>query len=206
GPAPLVVFVLGHSVACDYAPGLRAALAPCGAAVARKNEGGRYMDNGLKGANGGSSRDVLAWLRHALALPRGAPPACAAAWPRRGLPARVDLLLLNCGLWDVRRPRGEEGLHVPPEDRVRGQRGRDPGAGAREAAQPSGRLAWVASTPVDDDLHNAVSKTFRRLDEDPTWPSTTRPRCGCARRGPFRCWTSTPSRGGCGPRAGSMPR
>jgi hypothetical protein len=94
-------------------------------------------------ANGGDSSMVLAYLRHRLA---GLSP---------------DLLLLNCGLHDLRTDPQDATKQVPSE-RYR--------ANLCEIAQLMSRhdvrAFWVRTTPVDDERHNSQSVGFHRFSRD----------------------------------------
>jgi len=94
-------------------------------------------------ANGGDSSMVLAYVRERLA---GLSP---------------DLLLLNCGLHDLRTDPQDGAKQVPP-DRYR--------ANLHEIAQLVGRHTarafWVRTTPLDDETHNSRNVGFHRFHRD----------------------------------------
>jgi hypothetical protein len=146
-----LVFVIGDSISIHYGPHLERMLrphfaysrktgveAPCVAAGLLTPPGGGNA------ANGGDSSAVLAYVR------------CMASEPSW----RPDVLLLNCGLHDIKTDAGG-GKQVPLEQykanliQIAG------------VVRPLvGRLVWVRTTPVDQQRHNSIGRTFRRFSAD----------------------------------------
>jgi lysophospholipase L1-like esterase len=139
------LFVIGDSISIDYGPHLASHLGEA-VAYARK-EGERQARQNLDqavGSNGGDSRRVLEYL-HELA--------------QRG-DFHPDLLLINCGLHDIKRSQGGT-LQVLPDayqDHLHAivAVGRDL---CRE-------LIWIGITPVDDHMHARRKARFSRCDAD----------------------------------------
>ncbi|TVR45969.1 MAG: SGNH/GDSL hydrolase family protein [Planctomycetota bacterium] len=127
------VFVLGDSISLDYGESLRSSLAPW--ADYRRKEGGDLARLNLDvagGANGGDSGQVLEYLEVA-ADDIGQP----------------DLMLLNCGLHDIKRAQPANALQVPI-DTYATQLNKI----ITLAAQRSWPLWWLRITPLLDNIHN----------------------------------------------------
>ena len=140
------IFVLGDSISIQYGPHLEA-LVRGRLAYARKDGTEAALQNLdiPQGANGGDSRMCRAYLET-----RCADPAF-----------RPDLLLWNCGLHDIKRARDTATLQVSAGDyRANLQ------AATALLARRGIALAWIRTTPVDDDQHNARSKDFTRAHAD----------------------------------------
>ncbi|HVU35677.1 MAG TPA: glycosyl hydrolase family 28-related protein, partial [Opitutaceae bacterium] len=145
--APARVFVVGDSISLDYGPSLERRLAPRFAYDRKRDDGtGTSVDlDDPKGANGGDSRMVLDYLRRR----------------RERNPIAADILVLNCGLHDLRTDPATGAKRVPlPEyaDNLR--------AILAEAAAMALPVAWVRITPVVDAIHNARCSKFRRFSAD----------------------------------------
>lgn len=131
------VFVLGDSISMDYGPDLERFIRPW-ASYARKEDDGSEL-----GANGGDSAAVAAYL------------GSSAAW------READVVLLNCGLHDLKVDRATGEHQVPIDDyeaTLRGVVAQVLGAGPR--------LVWVSTTPVDDRRHEAAALPYRRTEAD----------------------------------------
>jgi lysophospholipase L1-like esterase len=138
------LFVVGDSISVHYGPHL-ARMVDGLLEYARKEaaEGGPSVLPYPADANGGDSGQVLAYLEEK--LDEHAP----------------DILLLNCGLHDLRTDPQTEAKQVPLgayqgnlNAIVRLVKGRDTLA------------VWVRTTPVDDERHNARQVGFRRFNHD----------------------------------------
>jgi hypothetical protein len=128
------LFVLGDSISMQYGPYLEQYLT------------GRYhyarklgTEPALKGldppqdANGGDSSQVLAYLQ--------------AMQAHSGIPA--DVLLLNCGLHDIKTDPASGAKQVPPEQYEANL------LAILDTAQETGlKVVWVRTTPVVDSVHN----------------------------------------------------
>jgi len=93
--------------------------------------------------NGGTSKNVLANLEE---------------WVLARSPAVVHL---NCGLHDIKRNDGENGLLVPASDYERNLRD----IFGRIHAMKCTKLLWASTTPVNEERHHA-QKAFDRFEAD----------------------------------------
>jgi lysophospholipase L1-like esterase len=141
------VYVVGDSISIQYGPHLRDLLQ--GAMAYSRKEGeeeARFNLDNPQGANGGDSCRVLSFLR-----------ARAAAG---GIPA--DLLLLNCGLHDIKTDPATGRKQVPLADYERNLRAI---LELRPRLVPA--MAWIRTTPADERVHNArPNMTFHRFAAD----------------------------------------
>lgn len=141
------LFVLGDSISLGYGPSLERSVQ--GRFSYSRKEGVAEAMKNLdipQGANGGDSSACLQYLR-ALADADVEP---------------VDVLLLNCGLHDARRSPDAGAYQVPIEEYNENLK-------QIVALQPRlcRRLAWVRTTPVDDEKHHTVKgKSFDRFNSD----------------------------------------
>lgn len=138
----LTLHVVGDSISQHYGPCLQQYLAPR-LAYSRK-EGMPDAPAEPNGANGGDSALVLRYLR-----------ACR----QRSL--YWDVLLLNCGLHDVRTDIVSHAKQVP-EDAYRGNLH----AIVSLARDLAGHVVWVRTTSVIDAIHNAREQKFLRFAAD----------------------------------------
>lgn len=138
------LFVLGDSISVHYGPYLAQMLQGV-LEYGRKEPVARpSLELPYPGdANGGDSSMVLAYLRERLNE------------------LSSDLLLLNCGLHDLRTGPQDEMKQVPPA-RYR--------ANLHEIAQlvrrHRVRTFWVRTTPLDDETHNSRNVGFHRFHQD----------------------------------------
>jgi polygalacturonase len=144
---PQRVFVIGDSISLDYDRAIARNLAPRFVYDRKRDDGsGTSVDlDDPKGANGGDSRMVLEYVRRR----------------RERNPIAADLLVLNCGLHDLRTDPVTHEKRVPLAEY---------GANLRaildEAAAMGLAVAWVRITPVDERLHNARCQKFHRFAAD----------------------------------------
>lgn len=134
------LYVLGDSISMDYGPHLERYLAgtmtysrKSGDAEARLN-----LDR-PQGANGGDSSMVLEFLRKSPPLP-------------------ADILLLNCGLHDIKTSPGTN-QHQVPLDQYRSNL-------KQILMVKTPTVVWVRTTPVDDATHNRPGMSFHRSRVD----------------------------------------
>lgn len=125
----------------QYGPFLRRYL---GSRVIVARKGDLEKAEGLD-PNGRDSTEVLAYLRGLIAARR----------------FRADLLLLNCGLHDIKRHRITQAYQVDPAQYRANLR-----ALAAESPLLAEKVAWVSTTPVDDRTHNALNTEFSRYNAD----------------------------------------
>lgn len=145
-PCPLKIYVLGDSISIGYGPFLKSCLNGF-MEYSRKEEEEEASLNldEPQGANGGDSSMVLAFLR--------------AKARSRGIDA--DLLLLNCGLHDIKTdPRS--GRKQVPVDRYEGNL-----RSILEAVKATGpKPIWVRTTQFDEAVHNRSGVGFYRYVAD----------------------------------------
>jgi lysophospholipase L1-like esterase len=141
-----LVHVVGDSISVGYGPWLEKFLAGSWRYSRRGGEAEARLNLDLPvGANSGDSAQVLEYLRGLL----------------KRDDFRPDLLLVNCGLHDIKcdPATGAKQVALP-----------DYGKNLREIVQlAAGRgipLAWVRTTHVCDEIHNAAMKEFFRYAKD----------------------------------------
>lgn len=140
------IFLIGDSISIHYGPYLEEYLRGT-ADYSRK--GG--MDAALKdldsalGANGGDSSNVLAYMR--------------AKASTGGFDA--DLLMVNCGLHDVKTNPLTGAKQIPEEKYSENLEGI-----VHTAASIGLPMIWISTTPCEEKVHNAISKSFFRYSHD----------------------------------------
>lgn len=140
------IYIVGDSISLQYGPYLQANLDGV-MGYARKEgeeEALLNLDNPL-GANGGDSGMVLAFL---------------AAKARAG-GINADLLLVNCGLHDIKTDPANGRKQVTIEQYEENLR-----AITQVTAQMWPRLIWVRTTPCDEAIHNHAGMAFHRFAAD----------------------------------------
>lgn len=140
------VYVIGDSISIQYGPYLEQSLR--GRAFYSRKQGDQEAQLNLdnpRGANGGDSSQVDDFLNHLITS---------------GFP-RVDLLVVNCGLHDIKR-NPTTGRYQVPIDKYEQNLERI----VSWSKELSHQMIWVRTTPVDDSIHNSVSKEFFRYHED----------------------------------------
>ena len=134
-----LLHVLGDSISMQYGPYLEKMLQ--GVMIySRKQPATSEPDS----ANGGDSSMALAYLRERIAQ---APV--------------FNLLLLNCGLHDIKHNPGAADTQVPLAaypDNLR--------AILSLAHEQAVQVVWVRTTPVADEIHNSRSTSFKRYNAD----------------------------------------
>jgi lysophospholipase L1-like esterase len=133
--------IVGDSISIHYGPYLQTMLNGIMTYSRKIAPDGSLDDSGA--ANGGDSALVLDYLR--------------ALQPDRPF----DLLLINCGLHDIKRAVTTHELQVPLDHYE---------ANLREiltrAQQLAARTIWIRTTPVIDERHNRLNTTFHRFEAD----------------------------------------
>lgn len=141
------LFVVGDSISMHYGPYLAQMVSgrfeydrKGGKEAALKDQFGATDQ-----ANGGDSSAVLAYLR----------------MRRAHRPIEADVILINCGLHDIRRGLPELAHQVPIDQYRANLR-----AIIDEVRSMGAKMVWVRSTPVDDQQHNTRSQAFHRYAGD----------------------------------------
>ena len=140
------LFVLGDSISIQYGLYLEQMLR--GICHSARKEGPEEATPNMAysaGANGGDSSMALAYLRHRYEDARFTP----------------DILLLNCGLHDVKTNPQTGQKQVSLEDYGRHLR-----QILTLVQQRSVSLIWVRTTAVDDVRHNSRVSEFHRFNRD----------------------------------------
>jgi lysophospholipase L1-like esterase len=140
------IFVLGDSISIHYGPYLKQYLN--GKMLYSRKGDIRKAEENLdvaQGANGGDSSNVCSYLE-----------SCAASG---GINA--DILLLNCGLHDIKTSPETGEKQIPIE-----QYRKNLLKCIKLASEMKLHLIWIRITPVDDDIHNSRTEAFYRYSED----------------------------------------
>lgn len=145
-PELIRVFVIGDSISIQYGPYLERYL-PENFTYSRKiDAGGEKAEANLDiptGANGGDSRMVLEYMRQR----------------REHAPIVADVLVLNCGLHDIKTDliTGDKQVAIGEyEGNLR----------AIVAESKPRHIVWVRTTPVIDAIHNQPGASFHRHASD----------------------------------------
>lgn len=140
------VFVIGDSISIQYGPFLEQYLQGFWEYDRKRDDGqsSANMDNPA-GANGGDSGMVLDYVKIKLQDPVFKP----------------DVLLLNCGLHDIKTPVGTTKKQVFLETYKSNL------VQIFDLLTSRGiKLIWVRTTPVDDEQHNSRQQSFHRFAAD----------------------------------------
>ena len=137
------IYVIGDSISIHYGPFLEQQLQGV-MGYARKEGAKDDLDN-PNGANGGDSSMVLDFLRDQVASNR----------------IEADLLLVNCGLHDIKTHRDTGEIQVTSEDYATNLR-----AIIKTASAVKLQLIWIRTTPLDETIHNARGVGFLRYNAD----------------------------------------
>lgn len=140
------VLLLGDSISIGYAPELAQQLKGKATLCRLGNLNSAMVDlENPAGANGGNSTRVLELLRTA----------------REQGGVKADWVLLNCGLHDIKTNPRSGARQVSLEQYENNLK-----ACLDEAKRMNLRVAWVSTTPVVDDVHNARITSFVRHAAD----------------------------------------
>lgn len=144
-PRPIRLFLLGDSISLQYMPYLQTDLSD-NFIIENKQDDGETMKNLdiPRGSNGGDSHMVLEYLKIKVKDPSFQP----------------DVLLLNCGLHDIKRDAASHALAVPPEQYR--QNLQDIFLLLNKKHIP---VIWIRTTEVVDSIH-AKNKEFGRFAKD----------------------------------------
>jgi len=144
-PSQAVLFVIGDSISIQYGPFLASMVAGLWSYARKSNEEEALLDlDQPQGANGGDSARVLTYLQ---------------ALEKRGT-WRPDLLLLNCGLHDLKTDKETGAKQVPLAAYEANLE-----AAAACLTRMGVRTAWVRTTPVHDEWHAERKPFFRYLED-----------------------------------------
>ena len=139
---PQKVFVIGDSISIQYGPYLDTYLGEEYVYDRLRREGTPFHSRDtLPIANGQDSRNVLKQVKRLLALPEFQP----------------DILLLNCGLHDIKTDPQSQSQQVPLAEY---QTNLDQIFGLIQ--QRKIPVFWVRTTPVVDSIHNRPNSSFHR--------------------------------------------
>ena len=139
------IFVIGDSISLHYGPYLEKNVEGKFLYDRKRGIDGTLDDlNGPLGANGGDSRHVLKYLRE-----------------QHARKVSYDILLLNCGLHDI-KVNDEDGDNQVEADEYAGNLEEI----LRIAMEMAAMVVWIESTPVNDEIHNSISKSMKRYNAD----------------------------------------
>ncbi|MCB0115927.1 MAG: SGNH/GDSL hydrolase family protein [Caldilineaceae bacterium] len=140
------IYIVGDSISLQYGPYLAANLADVMGYARKEGEDEALLNLDIPmGANGGDSAMVLAFL--------------AAKARAGGIDA--DLLLVNCGLHDIKTDPVSGRKQVTLDQYEANLR-----AILQVTAQMRPRLIWMRTTPCDDAVHNHAGMAFHRFAAD----------------------------------------
>lgn len=141
------LFVLGDSISIDYSGFLGNMVTPY---MSYNRKGKKLLkhpyDIASSDINGESSRECLDYLRKIIKT--------------NEITADRTILLLNCGLHDIKRDTSGE-INIKQEKYRENLNNI-----VLTCKKNCKNLYWVSSTPVDDKRHNSLSTTFFRFNED----------------------------------------
>lgn len=142
------VFVLGASQTIHFGPYLEKELDGRFCYDRKRDSGGERAEDNLdipQGASGGDSSMILAYLRQR----------------RLHDPIDADILLLQCGLHDIKTDPATGRKQVPIDRFENNLR-----EALKEAALMGLKVAWLRITPVVDEIHNTRSNSCHRFTAD----------------------------------------
>jgi lysophospholipase L1-like esterase len=149
GPALPRVFVIGDSISIQYGEALARQLTGIFRYERKRDAAGAGRATSNldipTGANGGDSAMVLDYLRHRQAT----------------APIAAEVVLLNCGLHDIKTDPVTRQRQVDPESYERNLREIIASVAAQGAT-----LIWIRTTPVFDAVHNGRNSSFHRYASD----------------------------------------
>lgn len=140
------LYVIGDSISIQYGPYLAQALHGVMQYARKEGEAEALLNlDRPQGANGGDSAMVLAFLQ--------------GIYAQGGIEA--DLLLLNCGLHDIKTDPQSGAKQVPLADY---QTNLQAIVATVQAMGPT--LVWLRTTPCDETIHNQRQASFYRFAAD----------------------------------------
>lgn len=139
------IFVIGDSISIQYGPYLKEQLEGDWGYDRKQGDAQAMIDlDQPLGANGGDSSMVLAYLKSVEALS-----------------TKYDILLLNCGLHDIKTDLVTGSKQIPLE-----QYRHNISDIVDKACKMSNSFVWIRTTDVIDHIHNAKSRNFHRFHTD----------------------------------------
>lgn len=142
------VYVIGDSISLQYGPYLQRYLKGIMGCVRKEGEEEALLNLDCpQGANGGDSSMVLSFLKGKV----------------RAGGIDADLLLVNCGLHDIKTDPSSGTKQVPL-----GQYQRNLRSILETVAAMRPRFIWLRTTPCDETVHNRAGMPFYRFSADCT--------------------------------------
>ncbi|WP_411350141.1 SGNH/GDSL hydrolase family protein [Paenibacillus sp. WLX2291] len=138
------LFIIGDSISIQYGPYLKHMLEGHYRYDRKRGEEALYDLDQPIGANGGDSERVLQYLKS-----------------EQHNNIRYDVLLLNCGLHDIKTDRYKREKQISLE-----QYRENLQEILRVADQMAQHIIWIRTTDVVDDIHNQPPATFFRFHDD----------------------------------------
>ncbi|MEK3910543.1 SGNH/GDSL hydrolase family protein [Paenibacillus sp. FSL H7-0331] len=139
------IFVIGDSISIQYGPYLKEQLEGDLGYDRKRGDAQAMIDlDQPLGANGGDSSMVLAYLESLEALG-----------------TKYDILLLNCGLHDIKTDLVTGSKQISLE-----QYRHNISEIVDKARKMSNSFVWIRTTDVIDHIHNARSRNFHRFHSD----------------------------------------
>ena len=136
------LYVIGDSISIQYGPYLQEYLS--GILDYSRKSGDPHDLDDPEGANGGSSRQVLDYLKEL-----------------KQAGTHFDILMLNCGLHDIKRDLRINELSITPDEYAANL-----SSILELSSELSNDVVWVSTTPVITEIHNSRSVNFHRFAED----------------------------------------
>jgi len=139
------IFVLGDSISIHYGPYLKELLGD--EFLYDRKRGLHHALKDLEnpvGANGGDSRQVLEYLEDEYQMG-----------------TRYDVLLVNCGLHDIRRHLDKKEIQVPISEYAE-----NIARVVKLGKDMSDVMIWINTTPVINEIHNTRSDKMHRFRSD----------------------------------------
>ncbi|MCU6708727.1 SGNH/GDSL hydrolase family protein [Paenibacillus sp. J5C_2022] len=139
------LFVIGDSISIQYGPYLKKFVDDRYHYDRKRGEAQALVDLDTPvGANGGDSRMVLDYLLG-----------------EQQRSVKYDILLLNCGLHDIKTSPVTREKQVPPDKYSENLK-----QIIHVAQTMTDSFVWIRTTDVITEIHNAISKPFKRYHED----------------------------------------
>jgi len=141
------IFVIGDSISIQYGPYLQEELSPDFAYDRKQGTEQALKDLNIPvGANGGDSGMVLAYLKE-----------------QQEQNVRYDVLLVNCGLHDVKTDpiKGSKQITLNQYEQNIEEI-------CRLGLSMSNQMIWIRTTPMIDEIHNSRNQSFHRFHRDVT--------------------------------------